>query len=316
MPFIHPIEARQHGICFGIDRGGTFTDVYATIPAGVWCQPSADLIGNASILQSHDIVQVSLKLLSEDPSNYADAPAEGIRRVLSMARGRRIPSNERIDTSGVDFARMGTTVATNALLQRKGVRFALLVTRGFRDLLEIGDQKRPDLFDLSIANKPAPLYRPEDVLEVDERVTPDGYAFDPDPSVAIAEAGRVVSGVDGQGVRVLQELDEGVLRMELVKLYDKGIRSLAVVFLHSSNFPGGSSTWQIELTDRSRTNGQEACARDRLHASVLVIQPVCNSESGTSWSFGGHGRICLSNPHPIYRIFLISLPERHRWGQM
>lgn len=112
---------------------------------------------------------------------------------------------------------MGTTVATNALLERKGARFALVVTKGFRDLLEIGDQTRPDLFDLSISRKAGILYRPEDVLEADERVTMEGWSLNPAPvdtqelidhASRTDEPGRVVAGISGEAVRILRPLGE------------------------------------------------------------------------------------------------------------
>lgn len=241
----------QPGVRIAVDRGGTFTDIYASIPRSSWPSPSEELIGNATIIPASsdddDRVQVNLKLLSVDPHNYSDAPAEGIRRIMSMIRGRALPRDEKIDTTGVDFVRMGTTVATNALLERKGVPFGLLVTRGFKDLLEVGDQKRPDLFDLSISNKAKMLYDRDHVIEVDERVTPEGYTYDPlaksaQDLLALAstrdEPGEVVVGVNGQAVRVLEPLDEAKLRSDLEALHDKGIRGLAVVFLHSANYPG------------------------------------------------------------------------------
>uniref|UniRef100_A0A4W4GMP4 5-oxoprolinase, ATP-hydrolysing n=1 Tax=Electrophorus electricus TaxID=8005 RepID=A0A4W4GMP4_ELEEL len=112
---------------FAIDRGGTFTDVFARLPDGR---------------------ERVLKLLSYDPQNYQDAPTEGIRRVLEEETGRSFPRDQPLDTSLIGWIRMGTTVATNALLERQGERTALLVTRGFRDLLHIGTQARPNLFDL------------------------------------------------------------------------------------------------------------------------------------------------------------------------
>jgi 5-oxoprolinase (ATP-hydrolysing) len=162
----------QPGVRIAVDRGGTFTDIYGSIPRSSWPSPSDELIGNATIIPASsdddDRVQVNLKLLSVDPQNYSDAPAEGIRRIMSMIRGRALPRDEKIDTTGVDFVRMGTTVATNALLERKGVPFGLLITRGFTDLLEVGDQKRPDLFDLSISNKAKMLNDRDHVIDVKE----------------------------------------------------------------------------------------------------------------------------------------------------
>lgn len=99
-----------------IDRGGTFTDCIAFSP---------------------DKPPIVVKLLSEDPSNYKDAPTEGIRRILEKYTGKVHPRNVPVDTSKIELIRMGTTVATNALLERKGEKTALLITRGFRDLLHI-----------------------------------------------------------------------------------------------------------------------------------------------------------------------------------
>ena len=131
---------------FAIDRGGTFTDVFAKCPDGS--------------------IRV-MKLLSVDPSNYRDAPTEGIRRIMQEVTGIDMPQGEPIDTAKIGWIRMGTTVATNALLEKKGERMALAVTKGFRDLLHIGNQTRPKLFDLNIQD-PNVLY--EEVVELDERV--------------------------------------------------------------------------------------------------------------------------------------------------
>ena len=131
---------------FAIDRGGTFTDVFCLCPG--------------------DKVRV-MKLLSVDPANYPDAPREGIRRILESETGIKMPPDQPIDTSLIQWIRMGTTVATNALLERKGERMALVVTKGFKDVLFIGNQARPKLFDLDI-KCPEVLY--EEVIEVDERM--------------------------------------------------------------------------------------------------------------------------------------------------
>lgn len=113
---------------FAIDRGGTFTDLY--------CQ-----YGEGKVLCT--------KLLSVDPA-YPDAPREGIRRVLEEVTGISHPRDKPLDTSRIESIRMGTTVATNALLERKGDPCVLIITSGFRDLLHIGNQSRPNIFDLSI----------------------------------------------------------------------------------------------------------------------------------------------------------------------
>eukprot|EP01035_Chromulina_nebulosa_P026447 gene26447-34623_t len=137
---------------FSIDRGGTFTDIYC------------EIVNNGSKKS------VVVKLLSEDPANYDDAPTEGIRRILQaelVDEKEKFDRKYRVDTSRIDYIRMGTTVATNALLERKGERIALITTKGFRDLQQIGNQSRPKIFDLKI-QKPELLY--EHVVEVNERV--------------------------------------------------------------------------------------------------------------------------------------------------
>ena len=191
---------------FSIDRGGTFTDIYAEVPG----EPGFKVI----------------KLLSEDPQNYADAPREGIRRILEEVSGAKMPKDE-FDAYLIEWIRMGTTVGTNALLERKGARSALLVTRGFRDILQIGNQDRPKLFDLEI-DKPDLLF--EDVIEVDERLR-------------ILRAGEespeqpVVQGITGETLVVLKAPDPETLRPQLQVLLDKGIFSLAVVFMHAYAWP-------------------------------------------------------------------------------
>jgi 5-oxoprolinase (ATP-hydrolysing) len=189
---------------FSIDRGGTFTDIYAEVPG----EPGFRV----------------LKLLSENPEHYPDAPLEGIRRIL--AEYQALP-REGIDSSSIDWVRMGTTVATNALLERKGARTALLITRGFRDLLQIGKQNRPRIFDLEI-KKPALLY--ELVLEIDERVRPaDQIARQTEASFA--------RGVTGEKMEILNVPDLDRLREELSKLLEAGIESLAVVLMHAHVYP-------------------------------------------------------------------------------
>nr|GMD63048.1 5-oxoprolinase [Ipomoea batatas] len=195
---------------FCIDRGGTFTDVYAEIPG-----------------QSEGRV---MKLLSVDPSNYDDAPVEGIRRVLEEFTGQKIPRNSKIPTDKIEWIRMGTTVATNALLERQGERIALCVTRGFRDLLQIGNQARPNIFDLTVS-KPSNLY--EEVVEVDERVelVLDKEELNSDSSASIFQ------GISGEHVRVVKPLNEEALKPLLKSLLEKGISCLAVVLMHSYTYP-------------------------------------------------------------------------------
>lgn len=160
---------------FWIDRGGTFTDIVALRPDG-------------SI--------TTAKLLSDSPSRYADAAAEGIRQALERWSAAGGPDRP------VAAVKMGTTVATNALLQRRGRKTALVATRGFADSLAIGYQNRPDIFALEIV-KPEPLYCR--VLEADERVTAEGEVLVPLDEAAIAESlGRCVAeGLDSIAICLL-----------------------------------------------------------------------------------------------------------------
>lgn len=174
-------DTAQHQWRFWIDRGGTFTDIVARTPDGS--------------LKTH-------KLLSDNPRQSLDAPVQGIREVLSLAPGDPIPSQ------AIAEVRVGTTVATNALLERKGEQVALAVTRGFRHALSIGDQARPRLFDLEI-RRPELLYT--QVVEIEERI-------------------------DAQG-RVVRPLNHHQTRATLQAVHDAGIRTLAVVLLHSYRAP-------------------------------------------------------------------------------
>src|SRR5580704_8363025 len=176
-----PAESGADAWRFYIDRGGTFTDVVA---------------------QSPDGRLTSFKLLSQDP-RYDDAALEAIRRALGVPAGAPFPS------ARVAELRMGTTVATNALLERKGERVLLVTTRGFRDQLRIGYQHRPKLFALRI-ELPDMLYA--DVIEADERVTAEG--------------------------EVLRPLNETALRELLEIQRARGFESCAIVFLHGFRYPG------------------------------------------------------------------------------
>ena len=191
---------------FSVDRGGTFTDVYAEIPG----TPGFKVV----------------KLLSEDPQNYPDAPREGIRRILEEVTGAPV-AKDQFDAAAIEWIRMGTTVATNALLERKGARCALVVTQGFGDILQIGNQDRPHIFDLEI-RKPDLLY--ESVIEVDERLRMLR------PSESPPEH-PVVKGITGDRLVVLQALDVEALRPKLQDAFDRGIRSLAVVLMHAYAWP-------------------------------------------------------------------------------
>ncbi|KAM3553319.1 hypothetical protein ARSEF4850_006973 [Beauveria asiatica] len=212
---------RSRGIRIAIDRGGTFTDCVGE-------QNGQEII---------------IKLLSEDPANYKDAPLEGIRRIMSHFTGRDIPRGELLDTCQIDSIRMGTTVATNALLERKGERIALIVTKGFKDCLAIGNQSRPRIFDLAI-RKPDVLY--QQVVEVDERVTLEDYAEDPERTVTQADAvagteaaenKELVRGLSGETVRIIRRPDHETVRTQLKEIYNQGIRSIAVCLMHGYTFP-------------------------------------------------------------------------------
>ncbi|AMJ60804.1 hydantoinase B/oxoprolinase family protein [Bosea sp. PAMC 26642] len=166
---------------FWIDRGGTFTDVIGRDPSG----------------KLH-----ARKLLSENPGAYRDAAVQGIRDHLGLKAGEAIPAGL------VDEVRMGTTVATNALLERKGDRTLLVITKGFRDALRIGYQARPDIFAKEII-KPEQLY--DAVVEVDERVLADGA--------------------------VERAPDEAAIRADLQAQYEAGFRAVAIVFMHAYRYP-------------------------------------------------------------------------------
>ncbi|WVQ78999.1 hypothetical protein IAT38_001091 [Cryptococcus sp. DSM 104549] len=196
-----------------IDRGGTFCDVIAM----------SDSKGDHLV-----------KLLSVDPTHYPDAPREGVRRVLEWFTGETIPRDEPIDTSRIEYLRMGTTVATNALLERKGERCALLITRGFKDALEIGTQSRPFLFQLAI-KKPDVLYTK--VVEVDERVTPEWPEFIVEGKTVADDGSALVSGVSDSVIRIIEPLATDKVRADLEALYAEGYRSIAIVLAHSYLYP-------------------------------------------------------------------------------
>src|SRR5436190_4687906 len=165
---------------FWIDRGGTFTDIVGRRPDGT--------------LVAH-------KLLSENPEAYRDAAVHGIRTLLGLKDGAPIPPG------AIGAVKMGTTVATNALLERKGERTLLIVTKGFRDALRIGYQARPKIFARHII-KPDMLY--ERVVEVDERVRADGS--------------------------VERALDVDMVRGELERAKADGVGAVAIVLMHAYRY--------------------------------------------------------------------------------
>ncbi|KAI3393175.1 hypothetical protein diail_4663 [Diaporthe ilicicola] len=205
-----------------IDRGGTFCDVIAHIE------------GREPLI---------FKLLSEDPANYPDAPTEAIRRILEVVEGKPIPVGQKLDGSRIASCRIGTTVATNALLEHKGERFAFLTTKGFQDVCVIGDQSRPKIFDLNIC-KPKALHSV--VVEVDERIVPADYDLNPTPldrAALVSEASSSTSGeglvrtASGEFVRVLRRPDQDAVRAQLRALREQGLTSLAICFMHAYLYP-------------------------------------------------------------------------------
>ncbi|MBT9315274.1 hydantoinase B/oxoprolinase family protein [Leptothoe spongobia] len=167
---------------FWIDRGGTFTDVVARRPDGQ--------------LQVH-------KLLSENPGRYVDAPIQGMREILGLRDDEVIPAEH------IEVVKMGTTVATNALLERQGDPTVLLITKGFKDALRIGYQNRPDIFARHI-QLPEMLY--EQVIEVPERYSAQGEEL-----MALAETGAWVE--------------------ELKQVFESGVRGCAIALLHAYRYP-------------------------------------------------------------------------------
>ncbi len=196
-------QSSSKQIYISVDRGGTFTDVYATCDDTIYTE----------------------KLLSSDPANYLDAPSEGIRRILERIYEQSV-SPDTIPTDNIGWIRMGTTVATNALLERKGSDCALAITQGFGDLLQIGYQNRPDLFALNIIRSEQ-IYK--EVIEVEERVRPLKEHDD-------AKNLSVQAGLSGEKFAILKQPHRKVIHSKLQKIYDEGIRSLAVVLLHGYSF--------------------------------------------------------------------------------
>jgi len=198
---------------FWIDRGGTFTDVVARAPDGR--------------LSTH-------KLLSENPERYRDAAIAGIRQVLGLAPDAPIPPGV------VDAVKMGTTVATNALLERKGERTLLIVNRGFADLLRIGNQARPRLFDLAIT-LPTLLY--ERVAEV---------------------AGRV--GVNGTEI---EAPDEDAARKVLAEARAAGITAVAIALIHAWKYPA----MEARLAELAREAGFAQVSTSHAVSPLMKLVP-------------------------------------------
>lgn len=202
---------------FWIDRGGTFTDVVAQSPGGE--------------LVTH-------KLLSENPSKYSDAAIQGIRDILDLSPDQEISARD------IDAVKMGTTVATNALLEHKGERTLLLITQGFADLLEIGDQSRSDIFALEII-KPRLLY--ELVIEIEERIDATG--------------------------QVLIPLNLEAARSSMQEAVAKGFKAVAIVCLHAYAFPNH----ELRLKDLALEMGFSQVSTS--HETSALIKVVGRGET-------------------------------------
>ncbi|KAJ3337603.1 hypothetical protein HDU93_000799 [Gonapodya sp. JEL0774] len=253
------------GIRVCIDRGGTFTDAIGFIPDDN--EPSG-------------FRHIVLKVLSVDPA-YPDAPTEAIRRILSIATGTNIPRGVPIPSHNLSLVRMGTTVATNALLERRGEPCALLITRGFKDLLRIGNQSRPAIFDLQVRT-PDVLY--ERVVEVDERVTLVGYTCSPlgaQKEAAAAESAdpALHRGITGELVRVLKTPDLTSLRTDLAEVRKAGIKSVAVALMHSYAFPDHEQ----QVADVCREVGFENISISSNVMPMIKIVPRATSSTVDSY---------------------------------
>ena len=208
----------SHGWQFWIDRGGTFTDVVARAPDGTL---------------------TARKLLSNSSGHYRDAAVAGIRAVLGLATAEPIPA------SAVTSVRMGTTVATNALLERKGEPVLLCVTRGFADALQIGTQARPDIFARRIERPALPYVK---VIEIDERVSAGG--------------------------EVLVPLDVAASERELRKAAAGGLQSVAIVLMHGYRY----TDHERALADIARRAGFAQVSAS--HETVPLLKLV--SRGGTT----------------------------------
>ncbi len=203
--------SRKPGWQFWIDRGGTFTDIVARRPDGQ--------------LLTH-------KLLSDNPEQYRDAALAGIRHLLDVPTGAPIPVDR------IEAVKMGTTVATNALLERKGEPTVLFITKGFRDQLRIAYQNRPRIFDRQI-RLPELLYAK--VVEVDERV-----------------------GAHGEGITAL---DEAAVRRDLERAFAEGYRSIAIVFMHGYRYGAN----EARVASLARQAGFEQVSASHVVSPLMKI---------------------------------------------
>ncbi|CAR65908.1 DEHA2G04312p [Debaryomyces hansenii CBS767] len=234
------------GIQIAIDRGGTFCDFIAKFP---------------------DRPDYVFKLLSVDLNNYKDAPTEGIRRILERAQDIKIPKDEKLGLELITSIRMGTTVATNALLERKGAKVCLITTKGFKDVLAIGNQTRPHIFDLT-AKKLGHLYT--DVIEIDERVTIEGFSEGGGDKLKIMDSGEpeLTHGVTGDVVRVIKKPDYEKITEQLTELYKGGeIKAIALCLLHSYTYPEHES----KIAEICRSIGFRVSVSHKLQPMIGMV---------------------------------------------
>ena len=218
---------------FWIDRGGTFTDIVARDPDGT--------------LVTH-------KLLSENPERYADAAVAGIRHLLG------VPFDEPIPVERIEAVKMGTTVATNALLERNGEPTVLFITRGFRDQLRIGYQNRPRIFDRRI-RLPELLYR--EVVEVKERI-----------------------GAHGE---IVQALDEAATADALQSEWNKGFRAIAIVLMHGYRFTQHEK--RVAELDARLPAAPRATVKDFVDHIDYAVKKIGLDHVGISSDFDGGGGV-------------------------
>ncbi|KAH9931741.1 5-oxoprolinase [Amylocystis lapponica] len=256
------IPDRSLRIC--ADRGGTFCD------------------------NPHQRKEIVVKLLSQDTSNYQDAPTEGIRRILEIVTRKQIPRGGILETDKIDYIRLSTTVATNALLERKGHKHALLITRGFRDLLLMATSPAPRSLTSTFAVPASVLDSPGGRRACDTR----GYTSDPkaeEHAVQFDENGKVkrgyrgagwdgegdaegpgeiMQGLSGEAVRIMKRPDLDVVREDLQRLYGEGYRSIAIVFCHSYTFP----EHEMQVAALARTLGfQHVSASSQLLPMIKMV---------------------------------------------
>lgn len=235
----------SQGIRIAIDRGGTFTDAWAQVPG-----------------RSEHIV---FKILSVCPDEYDDAPTECIRQILENALETTIPKGSLLDLDPIESIRMGTTVATNALLERKGDRVAFLATKGFRDVLLIGNQARPDLFDLSV-RRLEQLY--ETVVEVDERVTIEGASEAPSNGpIDVSSDPALVVGQTGEVVRIMKKPDLDAVRADLENLKTQGFKNIAIGLMHSYTYPNH----ELQVTKLAEEMGFKVSASSVLQSMAKYV---------------------------------------------